>query len=146
MKKYFTLILITVLLFGCDISNCGDMLYETGPPLIHIELIDKDSEENIFTKELFTSEDIQIIDVDGNSIEYSFIDENNYNIISTTPYRYDSQNTIFIKLGEEIDIELTFDVKKYESECSSSFFIENLEVENYPYEIDNQSGILKIKV
>ena len=52
----------------------------------------------------------------------------------------------FIKLGDEINIELEFDVEEYEGECSSSFYIEELVVENYSYEINNENGILRIKI
>jgi hypothetical protein len=146
MKKIVFLFLVAILLYGCPPSDCGDMLYETGPPILHIELFDADSEENIFTKELFSSEDLQITDVDGNNIDFRFINENNYNIIQLTPYRYDEENTIFIKLGDEINIELVFDINEYIGECSSTFYIEDIKVENYPYEINNERGILEIKI
>jgi len=145
MKKIVLLFLTAFVLYGCP-PDCDDMLSVTGPPIIHIELIDAASEENVFTNELFSSEDLQITDLDGNEIELRFISENNYNIIQLIPYRYDDENTIFIKLGDEINIELTFDIKEYVGECSSSFYIENLKVENYPFEINNETGILEIKI
>lgn len=145
MKKIVLLLITAFVLYGCPL-DCDDMLYETGPPIIHVELIDATSEENIFTKELFSSNDLQITDLEGNEIELRFIGENNYNIIQLIPYRYDDENTVFIKLGQEINIELVFDIDEYEGECSSSFYIEDLEVENYPYEINNETGILKIKI
>jgi len=146
MKKIVFLFLIAFVLYGCPPVDCEDMLYDVGPPILHIELIEEDSEENIFTKELFSSEDLQITDVDGNTIEYRFIDENNYNIIQLIPYRYDDENTFFIILGDEINIELVFDIDEYVGECSSSFYIEDIKVENYSYVINNERGILEIKI
>ena len=146
MKKSVFLFLTAFILYGCSPNDCGDRVYATGPPGLQVEIIDTDSEENVFTMELFSPEDIQITDIDGNSIELKFISENNYNIIGLIPYRYDAENTIFIKLGDEINIELVFDINKYKGACSSSFFIDNLEVENYPYEVNNETGILKIKI
>ena len=146
MKKIVFIFLTAFMLYGCPPVDCDDMLYDVGPPILHIELIDKDLEGNIFTEELFSSEDLEITDVDGNNIDFRFISENNYNIIQLIPYRYDEENIIFIKLEDEINIELVFDINEYIGECSSSFYIENIKVENYPYELNNETGILEIKI
>lgn len=146
MKKQLILFLATILLFGCDLSDCDDLLFSTGPPIVLIELVDNETEENIFTSELFNSDDIQIVNDEGNAVEFIFIDENNYNVIQFIPYSYNKTNTVFIKIRDVINVKLTFEVKEVSFECGSNYFIENLQVKNYLYEFVINTGILKIKI
>lgn len=154
MKKYLLFIPTIILFFGCDLSSdCDDLLYEIGPPGIYVELIDEATEENIFTNGSYVPEDIQISHDHGENISFTFISENNYNIISfvpfsfvNEPYGFLEKNTIFIEVGETIKAKITFDIIEISSECNSYRIIKNMLVENYPYELDNATEILKIKV
>lgn len=144
MKKYFLLLLILSIFTNCNNSDCD--LYATGPPIILIEFVDSSSNQNIFTSGLHQYSDIEIINSDNESVAFNFINENDYNIIQFIPYSFIKKNTVFIKIKDEITAKITFDIKTVETECFSNLYIENLDVENYPFEIILNFGKVIIKV
>lgn len=146
MKKISILLLSIITLFSCDPSDCGDMLYSTGPPILHVEIVDADSGENVFTNGTLLASDIIVINENEDNVNFNFIDENDYNIIQFTPYTYSEKNTVFIKIGENINAKVTFNVKEIKGDCNTVHYIENILVENFPYELVNDTGVLKIKV
>lgn len=146
MKKIIILLLSITLLFSCNSSDCDDMLYSTGPPILYVELVDADSGENVFTNGTYLASDIKVINENEVNVDFNFIDENDYNIIQFTPYSYSEKNIIFIKIGENINAKITFDVKEIKGDCNTVHYIENVQVENYPYEFVNDTEILKIEV
>lgn len=144
MRKYLLLFVILVTFNSCNNADCA--LYATGPPITYIELVDSDTGENIFTSGTYQYSDIEIINDNNEPVTFDFINENDYNIIRFIPYTYSNSNTVFIKLDDTINIKITFDIKKIETECYTNYYIENLVVENYPSELDVNTGLLIIKV
>lgn len=145
MKKVllFTLIYLMV---ACDLSDCDDALYILGPPVLGIEFIDEVTEENIFTSGVYQKNDIEVVKKDGTDIAFKFIEENDYNIIRLIPYSNEEINEIYVKIGEQINAKIKFEVAEYATECFSNFYIENVEVENYTYELNEEIGVLEIKI
>ncbi len=144
MKKSLFLLLLVISSYSCNINDCQD--YETGPPIMYVEIVDADSGENLFTNDTYQASDLEIINKNGVDVDFYFIDENDYNMIQFTPYSYSEKNIIYIKVGEDIDAKILFDVVDHSGECYSAYFIENKEVENYPYELVSNTGVLKIKI
>lgn len=149
MRKYLLLFVILATFNSCNDSDCD--LYSTGPPITYVELVDSDTGENIFTSGDYQYTDIDVVNAEGEDVTSDFITENNYNIIRFIPYTYSSSNVIFIKVEDninedDINVKITFDIKKVETECYTNYYIENLEVENYPSETDANTGLLTIKV
>lgn len=144
MKKYLLILVVLTIFTSCINSDCAD--YATGPPVTHVKLVDSDTGENIFTSGAYQYSDIKVVNLENENVKFDFISENDYNIIRFIPYTYSNSNTVFIKIKNEINVKLTFDIKKVKTECYTNFYIENLEVENYPFEIISNSGIVVIKV
>jgi hypothetical protein len=144
MKKYLLLFVVLVTYVNCNDDDCG--YYNIGPPITSVEFVRNATDENIFTSGEYDYTDIDVVKEDGEPVTAYFIDENEYNIIRFIPYTYEESNTVFIKIGDEINAKITFDINKVSTDCYTNYFIQNLKVENYPYEISTTNGLVTIKV
>ena len=144
MRKYIFLFFVVITFTNCNNLDCAD--FATGPPIISVELVDAVSEENIFTSGLYQTSDIQMVDSENRNVNFYFINENNYNIIQFVPYSYSEPNIVFINVKDVISAKITFDIKKVQGDCYTTYYVENIVVENYPFQMNTASGILTIKV
>lgn len=82
MKSTLKLLLISFLFFqSCNSGDCNQNC--TSPPLTFgFELLDKTTGENLFTNGTYEQSQIEIANLSGTeNIPFTFIDENNQNII-----------------------------------------------------------------
>lgn len=145
MKKRFILLLFSVVLFsGCDEDSCEDMNCTSPPPDADFELVDKDSGENLFTNGSLDPKDIRLIDENGESVEFRFIEENDLNVIRTG-LGWNTETTDYqLLIGEELQIDIVFATEHKTENCCSFFELLEFEIPAYEYEQSISTGITTI--
>lgn len=143
MKKSIFVIIFALFLYSCD-KPCQDA--STGPPSFSIEIIDAVSNENVFTNGTFTQSQLQVTPTNSASFYYSFISENNLNILTISPAWEEGTFTTTLKLGEDITIPIIAKVKKVSNDCHTNYGIETVTISNYESHFDQENYIYKIKI
>ena len=143
------LIILTIILNqSCVNNDCENEPYFTPPSPLNFELVNKSTNENLFTNGTYESNKIEILNIaDNSSIEYSFINEDDINIIQIGSIGWKSEiveGSVKIN-GSEI---FTFyvDAKRLSENCISYTKYDEIRIENKEYELDHQSGVYKILV
>lgn len=142
MKK-FILVCTLLLLYSCE-KPCGEA--STGPPQFKVELIDATTNENVFTSGRFTQSQLLVTTPNSSSFGYTFISENNRNMIGISPAWIDGNFTTYIKLGDQITIPIKSVVYKTSNRCFENYFLKSVEVVGFPYSLETETGIYKIKI
>ena len=146
------LVLITLMINqSCNNDNnspCEDMFCFSDPNSFQFELVDKATGENLFTNGTYNPNEIQIINISDNSkIEYSFIDENNYNIISIHSIGWKTEIVeCSLKINDIEILRLYVDAKRLNENCCSFTRYEEIRIENVEYQYNIQSEIYKILI
>jgi hypothetical protein len=132
-----------MLLYSCE-KPCGEA--STGPPGFKVAIIDASTNEDVFSNGTYTQAQLQVTTPNSTSFNYSFISENNNNLIGISPAWIDGVFTTYIKLNNTITIPIQSKVYKSATKCFENYFIEKVEVIGYVYSFDAQTGIYKIKI
>ncbi len=148
MKKTLKLVALVVLLFtqACDNNDCEGLLCFTPPIGFAFELVDKESGENLFTNGSYDSDDIEVLNtVDNSKREFSFISENDINIIRIGSIGWDSEIAdVVLKVGDAIILNLYVDSERVSENCCNFSKYNEIRIDNAEYELDQQSGIYTI--
>lgn len=152
MKIAFKIAILSLFLlnFNCDDFNpCGDgVLASTGPPVFTLKIVDKTTGENLITNGTYAANQISIIDINGNLVEYGFVGENQRNtfwIMAQKNIQDTGIRKIFFKIDSFIVIELEVNIYEGKSECFTNYFARDYKALNYPYEVTPE-GLLIIKL
>jgi len=139
-------ILLTVLLLGCVNDDCG--LCFTPPEPFLFEIVDKTSGENLFTNGTYNSQEIEIINTSDNSIvEFTFIDENDINLIQITSIGWQTEMVnMDVNISSNNIFHLFVDAERVAGECCDYTRYNEIRIENTENEYDSVSGIYKILV
>ena len=145
MKKIMALIGLVVLSLSCDLKGpCIEI--SVGPPYFTVEILDKTSNENVFTNGTYKQNQLEVNTESSTSGSYMFISENNRNVIGITPSLQEGTFTTTIILNNQITIPIkTIIVERYSS-CHANTFIESVIVNGYSFTYDESTGIYKIKI
>ena len=148
MKKTLKLVALIALLFiqACDNNDCEDLLCFTPPIGFAFELIDKDSGENLFTNGTYNPDNIEVLNVlDNSKREFSFISENDINIIRIGSIGWDSEIAdVVLKVGDASILNLYVDSERVSENCCNFSKYNEIRIDNAEYELDQQSGIYTI--
>ncbi len=148
MKKAVKVVALIALLVtqACDINDCEGVACFTPPMGFAFELVDKDSGENLFTNGSYDSDDIELLNVlDNSKKEFSFISEDDINIIQIGSIGWDSEiEEVILKVGDEIILNLYVDSERVSENCCSFSRYNEIRIDNAAYELDQQSGIYTI--
>ncbi len=146
MKKYI-LVLITVFLISCNkTKDCGECF--TPPQSFLFKIVDKTSGENLFTNGTYESSQIEIKNiVDNSNFEFTFIDEDNYNVIQITSIGWQTEVVnISVKIGNDDIFNLYVDAERLSEDCCSFTRYHEIRIDNSEFELDSETGIYKIIV
>jgi hypothetical protein len=145
-SKMLVFIIFYLFLFSCDkAEDCPEA--STGPPYFFVEIVDSATNENVFTNGTYTENQLSVSTYPlTSSFSYSFLSENNENLISITPSWTEGVFKTTLKLDNQAVIPLTTYIVKRESRCHTNYFIENLVIDGFEYQIDVETGIYKIKI
>jgi hypothetical protein len=93
VKKHILLasFLFLFLFQNCSSNDCNKLCF-TPPNPFQFEFVDATTKENLFTNNTFNKSDITITNLVNNSnVTFSFIDENNYNILAINSIGWETE-------------------------------------------------------
>lgn len=147
MKPILKLLFILFLSFqSCDSENCDQVCF-TPPSPFGFELLDKATGENLFTNGTYDPSQIEITNLNGTeNISFTFLDENDLNIIQVASIGWETGITNFsLSVGSESIFELYVDAERIEECCSYTEYNE-VRIDNAEHETDQGTGVIKILV
>ena len=145
---YLTLILFVIIMQDCKVDDECSQLCFTPPQTFLFEIIDKESRENLFTNRTIDSNNITITDNLNNneSVEFSFISENNTNLIQINSIGWQTEIVnLKIEISNNHVFNFYIDVERIEGCCSHTKY-NKITLTDSEFELDNQTGIYKILV
>ncbi|CDF78025.1 conserved hypothetical protein [Formosa agariphila KMM 3901] len=145
MKTLFFFLICTLLCFSCSQDDTVDCF--TPPNPFYFEIVDATTEENLFTNGTFKAEDITLINIlnENTPVEFTFITEDNYNIIDINSVGWQTEIVNFeLKVEDETIFNLYVDAtRKSEDGCNFTTF-NKVEIQNAAYLLDNELDLYKI--
>ena len=147
LLKYITLIAL-LFIQGCNIDDCKDIACFTPPMGFVFEIVDKESGENLFTNGTYSSDQIEVINIEDDSKkQFVFLDENDINLISIGSIGWDSEieEVELIIAGESI-LTLYVDSERVSENCCSFSRYNEIRIDNAAYEQDTQSDIYTVYI
>ncbi|MFD1293040.1 hypothetical protein ACFQ5N_04240 [Lutibacter holmesii] len=145
--RQLTLLFIFFTVLGCKNNECEGIACFSPPPNFSFELVDKATGENLFTNETLNSNDIKVVDEENNAVSYSFISENNYNILSLNEIGWNlDPHTYTITVGDLVEFTLELDMEEKYENCCTFFKTETFQLSGYEYEQSNTTDIYTIQI
>ncbi len=148
MKKALKLTAIFTLLLiqACDNNDCEGLLCFTPPRLFAFELVDKESGENLFTNGSYDADDIEFVNTNDNSRrEFSFISENELNIIQIGSIGWENQiEDVVLKVGDKTILNLYVDSERVSENCCNFSKYNEIRIDDAEYELNQQSGVYTV--
>ncbi|WP_264559228.1 hypothetical protein [Flavobacterium sp. N2270] len=146
MKKYsiIFLFLLTVITLSCTKENCSENVI---PPQasVFIEVLDEDTDENVFTNETYTVGDISVTEFDDTEVDFVLITRDSLNLIQIFPKtNVELDNKIYLNIADDETIEIQYDVETLNTECYTQKRIINVNIPFYTFTEENQ--IFRIKI
>lgn len=150
MRKAFkTFFILFIGVFqACGTSeDCEDYACFTPPSSFMFELVDQ-SGENLFTNGTFEPDQIEITTLENNeNIDFSFIDENNANVIQIRSIGWETETVEFsVSIGPEEIFQFYVDAERVSEDCCSFTRYNEIRIDNAEYEINEENGVYKILV
>lgn len=139
------LLLITILgLQSCHEDDCGACFTPPNPFLF--ELVTKDTGENLFSNGTFNPNEIEIINLaDDSSVDFTFLDENNINLIRINTIGWETEIINYtIYVGNENIFDLYVDAERLLENCCSFTKYHEIRIENASFQFDTTTDIYKI--
>ena len=150
MKKTITILVISVFILtqSCKKDECEDIACFTPPSPFGFELVDKVTGENLFTKGTFNSNDIKVINIDDQrNVQFTFIDENDYNIIQINTIGWKTEIINYsIQISTENIFNLYVNAERLNENCCSFTRYQEIKIENSEFELNQTNGLYKILV
>jgi hypothetical protein len=134
-------------ILACE-DDCAEIACFTPPMNFDLELVDKDSNENLFENESFNAIDISVVNVNNNvPIAFDFINENNLNLIQISGIGWETELiTALISVGETQIANLVVDAERKSENCCSFTEYNEISIENAEFELNGETAIYTIFV
>jgi len=149
MKKInLFLILLVFILQGCKDDECNEECF-TPPQSFQFEIVDKTSRENLFTDGTYESGSIAITDNLNNNapIEFTFISENNINLIQIGSIGWETEIVeLRVYISDNHIFDFYVDAERKTGDCCSYTEYNEITIGESEFELDTQNGIYKILV
>jgi len=117
---------VLVITQSCDTNECEDILCNSGPAGFQLELVDKDSGENLFSNGTFNKEDLELINISESEAEYRSIDENDYNIIRISTFKSVDHS---MKISNTEIFSISIDAEGVTEDCCFFTRVNEFEIE-----------------
>ena len=144
--KLFCVVILFIII-GCEKKNdCEDIACFTEPRYFTFELVDKTTNENIFTNETYSRNQIEIVNLlNDERIDYSFIDRDNLNYISIYSIGWKSEIVnCSISLDNKKVFGLYVDAERVFEDCCSFTRYNEILIEDCEFELDSSEFVYKI--
>ncbi len=149
MKIFIRLFFVLFLLLqSCATDqDCEDLACTTPPVSFIFELVDSATGENLFTNGTYTAAEIEINNLNSDDIiAYTFIDENEVNLIQIASVGWESGVTnIALELDSERMVTLYVDAERVTEDCCDFTRYNEVRIET-EFGLDEQDGIYRILV
>lgn len=144
MKKSLSvLIMLSIIFQACD--NCGECF--TPPQSFQFEIVGKANGENLFTNGTFSPNDIEMTDVLNKPFGFSFVSENNINLIQPDLIGFKTEIVnLKIEISGKHIFDFYVDAESKTSDCCSYTEYNEISVRNSEFELNSQTGVYRIFV
>ena len=131
---------------ACNTNDCEDIACFTPPRGFAFELVDAETKENVFTNGTFDPDEIEVLNiVDNSGRDFSFISENEVNIIQIGSIGWETEVAeVVLKVGDADILNLYVDSERVSENCCNFSKYNEIRIDNAEYELDQQSGIYTI--
>ena len=143
----FLLLVLSLGLQGCT-SDCENSCF-TPPQSFQFELVDRSSDENLFTNDTFDPQEISITDElnSNSSVEFTFISENELNLIQISSIGWKSEMVdLRIEVSSEYIFNFYVDAERKSGDCCEFTEYNDITIKNSDFDLDTETGIYKILV
>lgn len=146
MKATIKIILLVAIVISWGCEQCGECF--TPPSAFRFEIVDKATGENLFSNGTFNSSDIKIVNLsDDSNVEYTFIDENDINLIQNHTIGWGTEIINYsFRVGNAHIFNLYVDAERVSEDCCSYTKLNEVGIENSEFELDSKTGIYRIFV
>lgn len=149
MKKSIKIVILFVIIgiAGCDLNeDCGECF--TPPKYFVFELVDKITQENVFTNGTYSSSDIQVISIKDNSaIQFNFIGEDHINLIEINSVGWQTEIVNYaIRVANDTIFEFYANAARVSEDCCSFTRWNEIRIDEAEYELSSDTGWYKIFV
>ena len=128
-----------------DEEECG--LCMTPPNYFAFDLVDSDTGENLFTNGTFNPNDIEVLDASDHRVEYTFIEENDINLIEIYTIGWQTEIVNYrINIASEKLFDLYVDAERLSENCCSFTRYKEIEIDNTEFSLSSETGIYTIFV
>ena len=145
MKKYILLIVFLTII-GCKTNECEDIACFTPPQPFIFELVDGVSGDNLFSIGQLDSNEIKIINEVLDPVSFTFISENEYNLIDLSEIGWNMSLAYYTVKIEDIEFTITLEMEEKHENCCNFFNVKQFDISNYEFEQSNTTGIYTIKI
>lgn len=143
MKKILFLFVVSFFFYSCE-ESCDEA--SLGPPYFAIEIVDATTNENVFSSGAYSQNKLEITTPNSTSSNFSFISENNLNIINISPALEEGTFTTYIKLNNEITIPVVTVIEKVSTPCQTNYILKSVSIEGFENSFNAEIGVYKIKI
>ena len=145
----YALLILTPLVFnGCDkINKCHNIDCFTPPRWYLFDIVDSETEENIFLSEDYDRNNVSVTDENGNWVKHEFLSYSDTNLLSLAEIGWNTgRNRYTISLDAETEINLVLEMQEANENCCTFFRVIDFGVEDYGwYEVEN-SEVIRIEL
>jgi len=148
LEKTLLIFLVLFLLHSCNkLNRCEGILCFTPPPGFYIEIIDKESNVNLYSLDTLSVNDISIKGTDNEDVTVGFINENDINLIDISGIGWIMGiHKYRLELSDDLEIIINIEMEEKNSDCCTFFEVLQFEIEEYEFERSVYSEIIKVKI
>jgi hypothetical protein len=145
MKRVF-LFFVLLFIVACDHDDCKDIDCFTPPNAFNFEILDKTTGENLYSNGSLKANQLKVYNaITKTPLEYTFIDENNLNIITLYSVGWQTEKiTVTFELKEGLFFNFYVDAERKNENCCSFTVYNETKVENAPFEYDASKNLYSI--
>ena len=144
MKNVTLVFLISIFFLSCTKDNSSESVIRPQAS-IFIEVLDEDTDENVFTNETYTISDVSVVEFDDSEVDFILITRDDLNLIQIFPRtNVATDNKIYLNIADDETIEIQYDVETLNTECYTQKRIINVNIPFYTSVEENE--IFRIKI
>ena len=146
MKKVIMMLIFMGAIFSsCD--KCKNVECATPPPVFEFEILNKQTNENLFTTKAFSQNQISSKDKEGKAVPHIFISEDERNTFRLQEIGLKTEKIHYtINIADEVIFDLKIDMERKQGDCCDFTVVHSIEIENIEFSIDKARGVIKIFV
>jgi len=138
-------VLAFLLITACSDEECGACF--TPPNYFVFKLVDSESGENLFSNRTFNPNDIEILDASDHPVEFTFIEENDINLIEIYTIGWQTEIVNYrVNIVSNNIFDLYVDAERRSENCCSFTRFNEIEISNAEFRLSAETGIYTILV